>query len=99
MIIRPCVDDKVFPFLMIDNFYNEEELKLIWDELEVHRDKLVRGHGGIAKDETGFDLATLKRFSLDRLFEGHRQDSEIFSVYHKVYSEDVKNYYLNDLKN
>ena len=33
MIIRPCVDDKVFPFLMIDNFYNEEELELIWEDL------------------------------------------------------------------
>lgn len=93
MICKPCVDDKVFPFLVIDDFYNEEEQELIWSELEVHRDKLIRGHGGIAKDETGFDLASLKRFSLDRLYEGRRQDSKIFSVYNKVYSEDVKQAY------
>lgn len=93
MICKPFVDNIVFPFLVVDDFYNEKELELIWSELEVHRDKLRRGHGGIAKDETGFDLASLKRFSLDRLYEGHRQDSDIFSVYDKVCSEDVKKAY------
>ena len=93
MICKPNTDNDVFPFLVVDDFYNQDEQKLIWDELELHSDKFVRGGGGVAKDETGFDLASLKRFSLDRLYEGHRQDSNILSVYGKVCSEDVKKAY------
>jgi len=31
-----CIDNKVFPYLIVDNFYNKKEQKLIWEELEFH---------------------------------------------------------------
>ena len=100
VIITPCVDDKVFPFLMIDNFYNEEELELIWEEL-TSMDKMGRlfiktpGHAGVAKNEDGTPRAELKRFELDSLYEGKREESNIFKVYGKVLSNEVIEAYRN----
>jgi hypothetical protein len=34
-----CNDDKVFPYLVVDNFYSRNEQKLIWEELTHHQDK------------------------------------------------------------
>jgi len=94
VIIRPCVDDKVFPFLIVDDFYNEEELELIWEEL-TSMDKMGRmfiktpDHAGVAKDADGNARAELKRFELDSLYKGKREESNIFSVYGKVLSPKV----------
>jgi hypothetical protein len=94
MICTPCVDDKVFPFLMIDNFYNEEELELIWEEL-TSMEKVgqlfthTKGHEGVATDEEGTPRANLRRFELDRLYKDRREESNIFKVYNKITSSKV----------
>ncbi len=98
MIIRPCVDDKVFPFLMIDNFYNEEELELIWEDLTsigTLGSLLVKakGHEGVATDEDGTPKADLRRCGLDELYEGNREKSNIFKVYEKITSSKVVDAY------
>ena len=36
MKIHICKDNKVFPFLYIDNWYSPEEEKLIWRELDFY---------------------------------------------------------------
>jgi len=99
VIIRPCVDDKVFPFLMIDNFYNEEEQELIWDEL-CGTEKLGKlflktpDHAGVATDNEGNELAELRRYGLDEIYNGNRDESSIFKVYSKITSKEVIDAYV-----
>ena len=60
-----------FPLMVIENFYNEEELKLIWQELDfyTHPNKLVpaRDYGVIVCSTNALAL------QLDGLYAGHRE--------------------------
>lgn len=93
MICQPNTENKIFPFLVIDNFYNEEEQKLIWDELESLQEHLKPNHEGIAKDQEGQQIANLSRVPLDERYEGCREKSAILSCYSKIVSEEVRQAY------
>ena len=77
-----------FPHLIIKNFYNEDELKLIWEELNYYTKpgKLLE-----AKDYGGATKRTnAKALVLDLVYEGkYRSLSNILRVNRKIFNEDL----------
>jgi len=94
-----CIDNKVFPYLIVDNFYNKKEQKLIWEELEFHKDNFTIDVGsenlGVALDKNNKPIAKLKRIYLDEIYTDNRQASNILNVYSKIISSNVKKAYRN----
>ncbi len=85
------------PFLIVDNFYNKEEQKLIWEELNFHKDNFVVDEGtdnrGVAIDNNGKSIANLSRIYLDELYENKREQSNILHCYQKLFTDDIINKY------
>ena len=85
MKITLCTEDKVFPYLMIDNFYSKDEEKLIWEELTFHKNNFKVDHKvgteGGARDKNNKPLANATRLYLDDIYRNNRQDSNILSLY------------------
>ena len=75
--------DKPFPHLIIKNFYNKEELELIWEELKFFTKfgKLLEapGFGGIA------DKTNSHALILDEIFSYQRNLSNILTVNRKLF--------------
>ena len=92
-----CVEDKVFPYLMIDNFYSKKEQKLIWEELTFHKNNFKVDHkrsgDGVARDKNNKPLANATRLYLDDTYRNNRQDSNILNLYKKIISDEVKEAY------
>ena len=81
--------DKPFPHLIIKNFYNKEELELIWEELKFFTKfgKLLEapGFGGIP------DKTNSHALILDEIFSYQRNLSNILTVNRKLFrSETLK---------
>ena len=79
---------KPFPHIIFHNFYTEEELNLIWEELDflTKPDKLfdVKEYKGVV----GYTEA--KAIQLDTVYEGkNRKLSNILNVTRKVFEKDV----------
>ncbi len=93
MIFKIYNEDKVFPYLVIDNFYNQKEQDLIWEELKYHKDLFKIDEGspsyGVAWDENNKKIADLKRIYLDDIYKENRKDSNILSLYQKIISPEV----------
>ena len=92
-----CDEDKVFPFLIVDDFYSKEEQRLILEELMFHKDDFKVDHkrndDGVAKDENNKPLANATRIYLDEMYGDNRQDSNILNLYTKIISPEVKEAY------
>ena len=76
-----------FPHLIIKNFYNEDELKLIWEELNFYTKpgKLLE-----AKDYGGIpDKTNSKALILDTIYSEHRNLSSILTVNRKLFDDAV----------
>jgi len=76
-----------FPHLIIDDFYNPEELELIWEELNFYTkpDKLLT-----AKDFGGVvDKTNSHALLLDKIYKEHRKLSSILTVTRKVFTKDI----------
>ena len=76
-----------FPHLIIEGFYNVEELDLIWEELSFYTkpDKLLT-----AKDFGGVVGKTNSRaLFLDKVYKQHRKLSNILTVSRKVFDKDL----------
>ena len=89
-------DNKVFPYLVIDDFYNEDEQELIWNELillNVLFKKEDGVSGNIAVDEDGTKKGEASRLYLDVLYKDKREQSNILKVYQKIVSDDVVKLY------
>ena len=71
-----------FPHMIINNLYNEEELKLIWEELNFFTKpgKLLeaKDYGGVV------DRTNARAVVLDDIFSNHRQMSNILTVNRKL---------------
>lgn len=81
--------DDPFPHAIIKNFYNEEELNLIWEELNFYTkpNKLLQ-----AKDYGGVVGGTnAKALLLDTIYESHRNLSNIITVNRKLFKEEILN--------
>ena len=81
--------DKPFPHLIVNNFYNETELELIWEELKFFTKpkKLLdaEGYGGIV------NYTNAKALILDEVFSYQRNLSNILTVNRKLFrSETLK---------
>ena len=91
-------DDKVFPYIVIDDFYNEDEQELIWNEL-ILLDILFKKEdgisGNIAVDEDGTKKGEASRLYLDIFYKDNREQSNILKVYQKIVSDDVVKLYTN----
>ena len=88
MDIKFIDTDKIYPFLMIDNFYTEEEQELIWTELEFLRGNLERADTATAVDKDGLRLAAKWSVFLDDVFKD-RQFSNVFRFKGKMFNEEV----------
>ena len=86
--IRADAYTKPFPHIIFHNFYTDEELKLIWEELDflTKPDKLfnVKEYKGVE----GYTEA--KAIQLDTVYEGkNRKLSNILNVTRKVFDKEV----------
>ena len=92
-----CDEDKVFPYLIVDNLYSKKEQKLILEELTFHKNNFridyKTGNEGVARDKDGKPLANATRLYLDETYRNNRQDSNILNFYTKIISSEVKEAY------
>ena len=91
-----CDENKIFPFLIIDDFYDSHEEKLIWTELELLHPLLKDEDGkpgNIAVDLDGNKKGETSRLYLDVFYKDNREQSSILNLYKKIISEDVINLY------
>ena len=79
MKIVPILKNDLFPFLVIDDFYSEDQLNLIWKELDFLHNKIKPEHEIVAK-RNGEPIASVKRIYLDALYN-HRETSNILSIF------------------
>ena len=79
--------EKPFPHLIVNNFYNDEELELIWEELKFYTKpgKLLE-----AKDFGGVVEKTNHRaLQLDVIYDGYRDLSNILTVNRKLFTSKI----------
>ena len=97
MKFTACIEDKVFPYLMIDDFYSKKEQKLILEELRFHKNNFKEDQRpagqGVGRDENGKSISNSKRIYLDEIYGDNRQDSNILNFYKKIISPEVKEAY------
>ena len=80
--------------MLIDDFYDTQEQKLIWEELDSYKNDFKEdnksGGYGVAYDvKNDRRAARLKRIYLDDRYIVHREDSNILTLYRKILSEEV----------
>ena len=79
--------EKPFPHLIVNNFYDDEELELIWEELKFYTKpgKLLE-----AKDYGGVVEKTNHRaLQLDVIYDGYRDLSNILTVNRKLFTSKI----------
>jgi len=92
--LEAIVDEFPFPHMIIENFYNESELDLIWEELNFYTKpgKFLEAkyYGGIV------DYTNSKALLLDSLYgEKYRSVSNILNVNRKLFNCGVLDYFAN----
>ena len=79
--------EEPFPHLIVENFYNEEELELLWEELNFFTKpgKLLeaKDYGGVV------DRTNAYAVQLDGVFGNHRQMSNILTINRKLFTSDA----------
>lgn len=100
MKILPFKENPVFPFLLIDDFYNEKEEKLIWQELDFYTiDKFISNKDDktllrAVDEKTGKSKNSSYRIYLDQVYQANsRHVSNILTLYKKIISEEIKEVY------
>ena len=86
--LRSIVFEEPFPHLIVEDFYNDTELELIWEELDFYTKdgKLfdAKDYGGIV------DKTNSKAIQLDHLYAGdYRKISNILTVNRKVFDGNI----------
>ena len=84
-----CTDNKVFPYMLIDDFYTDDQQLEIWEELEYYRKENLYSDG---KLEDGYGVspaANLNRLYLEELYPDHREYSSILKIYKKILLPEV----------
>jgi len=80
-----------FPYIIVDDFYNEQELSEIWAELNFLTNKrklLPPERTGSAFDPDGAFKKQNYGIFLDTLFSGNRNVSNILTHYRKIFSKE-----------
>lgn len=92
--------ESAFPYLVIDNWFDEQELNLVWKELEFlnssNQMNRAEKESSTAKDQIGNPMAAAKRANLDEIYNIKRADySNILRLKDKLrqpsFFENVKN--------
>ena len=82
-----------FPYMVVDNYYNEEELRLIWEELDFlsypHKLKRATKESGGATGNTGELLKKNFHRYIDEIYS-ERELSNILTVNRKLFDDDYK---------
>jgi len=83
-----------FPHAIIQNFYDQEELSLIWRELDFltspHKLEHPSLHGSNAIDElTGLSKTQSLGLSLDENYSGNRNISDILRLNRKIFHPEI----------
>lgn len=86
---------KITDCLVIDNFYSPEEEKLIWEELDFHREAFYLDKKGVALDKDKTPVANLFRIYLDDIYRDKREHSNILKCYSKILSKENMERYKN----
>ena len=102
MIIKPVVDNKRFPYLLVDDFYTPDEYNLIFEELESFQDIFEYDDSPelqrvLTNSDTDIDfknnlngLSNKTRLFLDRTYKNRREESAILSTYiDKIYTDEI----------
>ena len=86
-ILAATVHEEPFPLMIIENFYNESELELVWEELNflTKPGKLMdaKDYGGIIENTNA------KALILDDIYENAREISNILTVNRKLFDSGV----------
>lgn len=83
-----------FPHAIIQNFYDQEELSLIWRELDFltspHKLEHTSLHGSNGKDQlTGLPLSESLGLNLDNIYSGDRKISDILRLNRKIFHPKI----------
>jgi hypothetical protein len=83
-----------FPHAIIQNFYDQEELSLIWRELDFltspHKLEHTSLHGSNGKDQlTGLPLSESLGLNLDIIYSGDRKISDILRLNRKIFQPKI----------
>jgi hypothetical protein len=83
-----------FPHAIIQNFYDQEELSLIWRELDFltspHKLEHTSLHGSNGKDQlTGLPLSESLGLNLDIIYSGDRKISDILRLNRKIFKPKI----------
>jgi Rps23 Pro-64 3,4-dihydroxylase Tpa1-like proline 4-hydroxylase len=83
-----------FPHAIIRNFYDQEELSLIWRELDFltspHKLEHTSLHGSNGTDKlTGLPLSKSLGLSLDKIYNGDRKISDILRLNRKIFQPEI----------
>ena len=83
--------DHGFPFIIIDDYFDEDELKLLWNEVDtLYKEDVFLDpvDSYSAYDVNGF-LKSNKCIHLDEYFAKKRQKSDILQINRKIFLQDL----------
>ena len=101
--------DEAFPYIIIDDYYDEEELRMIWEELEFlsypHKMRKTSVEGGAPFENGELVKKNFSRY-IDLIYN-YRELSNILNVNRKLFADDYRifrqhphwffqNLYIND---
>jgi len=89
-------DDERFPFLLVDNFYTEDQEKKVWKEFEFYESSGIPApvkDEDISKYEDGTPRGKNLRVYPDAIFKTREASNILRFQYENVFSEEVKNSY------
>ena len=93
---EPIIKNEPFPYVLIDDFYDQSELDRIWEELDylcnpkrMGRSSIERGSAGVS-DENGVyqPLKNTWDMFLDTFFTS-RDSSNILEINRKLFNQDI----------
>jgi hypothetical protein len=79
MIINPVIYNKRYPYLIVDNFYNEDEYNSVFNELESFQDILENDDSPELQKELN-GVINKTRIYLDKTYLNRREQSVILSI-------------------
>ena len=95
-----CTENKVFPYMLVDDFYTTEEQFLIWEELEYYWRKKLYSEGkrpasyGVSSGEDSNILTVYKKILSQEVLENYRHTTPAARQFENTnYDCSVVNYY------
>ena len=90
-----CTENKAFPYMLVDDFYTDDQQLEIWEELEYYRKENLYSDGRLEDGYGVSPAANLNRLYLEELYPDHREYSSILKEYKKILLPEVLKNYRN----